>query len=123
MEDHQRKFEQRALKNVRTLVDKLERNDQAEIPGRAMLILGGVVVGGVLVIVGVAEVSSWLESRNAERMEACMLDAASARIEESRRHVRGKYPGLTEQQINEIAPLAAREAAKADCESVPGRVK
>src|SRR5438105_11820210 len=119
MEDYQRQFEQRALKNVRALVDKLKRSDQGDMSFRAALILVGVVVGGVLILGGAAMASSWFEARNA-KSRACLIDAQAARGGEIWRRLREQHPTLSSRQIDDLMKVERPrilELAKADCGS------
>lgn len=52
-EDAQRELEQRALRNVRQLVDKIERSDEVDQRAQKRLLVA-IIVGAVLVALGIA---------------------------------------------------------------------
>jgi hypothetical protein len=121
MDDLDRILEQKALRNVRSLVDKLEMLDAPQ-SWRPIVIAGALIMIAGLVV--------WLSSlpgaaaEEAERRQlSCELDIWLAKSGELERGFRQAHPGMPSRGIQELVererPLVT-EAARVEC---AGRVK
>ena len=113
MEDHQRGFEEHALKNARALVEKLERADRMSIPMRATLIALAALAVGVVIL----SVWGWYTSREPE-LEACVVGARAALLAGQRQRLWREHPYSSSRHIDDLARAegpAILDMAKADC--------
>jgi hypothetical protein len=118
MEDSHRELEQKALRNVRALVEKVQ-HDEASRNKRQMRWLLLISVATALIVGGLG-ISAWLrtsESNQAQR-SSCELEAWNARAAAFEREARQANPGVSARDIqnllrNERPTLMAE--AKAQC--------
>jgi hypothetical protein len=118
VEDHQHAFEERALKNVRALVDKLEREAPHLVSDRGTVILCAVILAAVVIFGGLVEWSS-RQGRGQADAPACLAAAMAARVAEAERQLRESRPDLSPRTISRIAGEDPRTSAKAkaDCDA------
>jgi len=123
MDDFQRDYEQRALQNVRALVDKLERSDPPASSRRLIWAGGAALLALLLAMV----VSGWMREQTEAPLRAqrgCELDAFAKRSAEREAALVRANPTL---QPQEVRLTLARERpftealAKSDCDSTRAR--
>ena len=124
MDDHERDFEERALKNVRALVDNLEKTGQGpEIPWRNIAILGACLLALIAVLYLASKGMSLYQSRDAEWL-ACMNQARVARASEVQNRIKAEHPDMAWKEIANLAAeenVKVAELAKADCSAKVGK--
>jgi hypothetical protein len=117
MEDSNRILEQKALRNVRALVDKLESLEPAH-PWRPFLLLIALalVVGFVMWIAGSRKAAVEAAAR---QQQSCEFDVWVAKAGDLERNLRQAHPGMTGREIQKSVERerpAIIAAAKAECD-------
>lgn len=122
MEDTNRILEQKALRNVRALVDNLEAREPAH-SGKVLLLVGiAVVIGSVALWISSSRKAS-VEAAKREQL-ACELDiwvAKSSVLVEGFRQANPGMPYLDIQKLLVRERPAVMAAAKAECDARPGK--
>ena len=98
-DDAQRSLEQHALRNVRSLYEKLARADQMDAHGERFVMRTMAIVV-ILVASGVA--ASMLfkpDERAAQERRRCEIDASSDVVYEWRREARARDPSVTSEYL------------------------
>jgi hypothetical protein len=121
--DHRRGLEQEALRNVRSLVDRLDKIDRAGRK-RDLVVVCAIVVlaGAILGTIGFAMRKPAYDPDD-QRQRACELDAFNTRAADFERSTRDANPGMLYRDIQkrlerERPTLVA--AAKTQCRSKDG---
>lgn len=113
MEDSQRDLQQKSLRNVRALVERLERDEREQSRGNKYLLL--VAFAPFLVFVGVVLMA---DPRAPSKTGSCELDAWNAKAAEFERSARQSDPQIS---YLEVQAKLERErpflmaAARTDC--------
>ena len=122
-DDAQRTLEQHALRNVRTLVDKLGYEDAVDRRKEKKIVIGlcifaAVVAGGL-----VAGYTAW-KSGNKE-VSRCEVDAAADVVYEWRREAKARDPSVTAEQLEKTISVVhanvKAEAAKRCAGATPAK--
>jgi hypothetical protein len=118
-EDHQREFQERALQNVRDLVEKLEGGHRFGWHVEKHLLLLFVVLAiAVVGFVGLAMVLGGTKEKDLER-HRCEMERQVALVWEYKTKMKAEQPGLAPGQID-LEVNAKRDemkaAAKKDCD-------
>jgi hypothetical protein len=118
MDDSRRNLEQSALRNVRSLFERLDRIDRAARKREVITAAAIVVVAAALLGLFALAMQRPYHDPDQQRQRACELDALNARSAEFERQMASSNPGMPYRDIQkrlerERAFLTA--AAKVDC--------
>ena len=117
MHDHQRQLEQHALRNVRALVDRLEREERRAMPAGALWTLAAVIVAAVALALGLA-MQPRDENAADSAYRACLVQALATHGSEFRQRIRREQPSLPRSEVEKLLEsdaAAIRALADKDC--------
>jgi hypothetical protein len=119
--DADQTFQQRALRNVRSLFERFERDDEAHRKRQKYLV--GLAILPVLLVLGLVAMIIPSKPADAEQQRAkCELDSWNSRNGELEQRLRKANPQITyrelQDQLKRDRPFV-RAAAKIDCTPVP----
>jgi hypothetical protein len=119
MDEHKRHLEQRALENVRALVEKLERDESNRRAWQLPMSLGLVVVVALAAAWTASKTGSASPSPDEARRLSCQLDVWASRsgdIERSLRKAHSEMPYRDIQKLLERERPFVMAAAKIECD-------
>ena len=111
-DDHaQRTLEQHALRNVRTLVDRLDQQDVMDGRRQKKVVIGIFVFAAAVMLAFVANMATWRAGE--KEVSRCEVDAAADVVYQRRGEARARDPSLTAEQL-EKAISVMHEDVKAE---------
>jgi hypothetical protein len=124
MEDSNRILEQKALRNVRALVDKLEALEPAR-PWRPILLLTTVVIiaGLMMWVASSRKVAAVADQRQQRSCEFDVWAAKSGDFERGLRQAHPEMPNVDLQKLLERERPALMAAAQAQCDGRAARAQ
>jgi hypothetical protein len=117
MHDYQRQLEQHALRNVRALVDNLEREERRAIPAGALWTLVAVIIAAAAMALALA-MQRPAENAVDKAYRVCLVQALAAHGSELRQRIRREQPSLQRTEVEKLLEgeaAAIRALAEKDC--------